>query len=192
FTAILLLSSINAFAQKGEAILTCENDVYRLISPAYTFKLEDDFDIRIAKFVSEGYEQLFLWACSGENELHTFPYGGKMLFKFSNNEVMELTATMLDYDYDGKKMKHIQPIAYYAISNEQLNKLFSGIVKFRVELLSMDKDDIIFQDFQDLEIKKDKLSIGIKKCWEAILKAEEKYANQAEKATKHVDASDGF
>ena len=99
--------------------------------------------------------------------------------------------------------KFWEPTAYYPITFEQLEDIFSGIAKIRVEMLSYnEKEGVPFMDYPELEFKKDKMGKQFKEMFDNIEKKEltkpkikkSKVTKKKEKGTslERVNASEGF
>lgn len=106
--------------------------------------------------------RVYLWSTSKKS--HIFPSHSKMLLKLADNSVIELTSVLNDFDIEKSFTS-----AYFPISESELQRTFSGIIKTRMEVLSINKDDnSIFTDFQDYEYKKDKMGKQLEKWHNAI------------------------
>ena len=196
----LLLIAFNSFSQKVESD-DIENGVRRIQSKDETIDFENFFRYNLEKFIYNDESQYFIRGRSEENEYHNFPNNCKLLFKTIDGTVIELTSVVseLVQIYDGVW----EPTAYYPISQEQLEKLFTGISKIRVEMLSYNKkEEKPFMDYPELEFKKDKMGKQFKEMFDNIEKKQltqpkikqKKKSNKKEKGTslERANASDGF
>lgn len=106
--------------------------------------------------------RVYLWSTSKKS--HIFPSHSNMLLKLTDNSVIELTSVFNDFDIEKSFTS-----AYFPISESELQKIFAGIKKTRIEVLSISKDDnSIFTDYQDYEYKKDKMGKQLEKWHNAI------------------------
>lgn len=197
---ILLLFAFNSFSQKVESD-DIENGVRRIQSKDETIDFENFFRYNLEKFIYNDESQYFIRGRSEENEYHNFPNNCKLLFKTIDGTVIELTSVVseLVQIYDGVW----EPTAYYPISQEQLEKLFTGISKIRVEMLSYNKkEEKPFMDYPELGFKKDKMGKQFKEMFDNIEKKQltqpkvkqRKKSNKKDKGTslERANASDDF
>lgn len=207
--------AFSAFSQKVE-VDDVFNGVRRIQSKSETIDFENFFRYNLEKFICGDKSQYFIRGRSEENEYHNFPCNSKLLFKTFDGEIIELTSviselvgkpvekklfsTSLSQPIAGKIW---EPTAYYPISQEQLEKLFTGISKIRVEMLSYNKkEDKPFMDYPELEFKKDKMGKQFREMFDNIEKKQqtlpkqpkEKKTNKKEKGTslERINATDGF
>lgn len=183
-----------------------QNDVRRIQSKSETIDFENFFRYNLEKFVCNGESQYFIRGRSEENEYHNFPNNCKLLFKTFDGEIIELTSVFSELVYAGLDVwgNHaLEPTAYYPITRNQLEALFTGISKIRVEMLSYNEQrDTPFLDYPELEFKKDKMGKQFQKMFNNIEKKEltqpeikkEKETNKKEKGTslERGNAADGF
>lgn len=188
--AIFAIVALAGYAQKLENSGT-SNGVLKISTTEYTLKLAHDFNLSLEKYNDGVNTQYFIKGESEKNESHSFPENAKMLFKLSDGSVMELTAFFSYINYIESKNDYY-PTAYYPISEGQLQQLFGGISKIRVEMLSVDKDEVIFQDLQDIDYKKDKLGAVFKTMYNVIADEEKHISDMSQKATTVKDASADF
>jgi hypothetical protein len=124
-----------------------------------------------------------------------------LLFKTYDGTVIELTSVISELVQIADGVW--EPTAYYPISQEQLGKLFTGISKIRVEMLSYNKkEDTPFMDYPEKEFKKDKMGKQFKEMFDNIEKKQltqpkvkkTKKANKKEKGTslERKNSSDDF
>jgi hypothetical protein len=191
--AISFLCGTHIYGQK--IILNdMSNGVYRIVTEPFELELVDEFKGSIHLYYDkETYE--FIIELNGEkNKLHNFPEEAKLLFKTMDGSTIELKA----FDTEiGKGMDYLQvpykyPLAFYAISEQQLQSLFNGISKIRVEMLSYNKKEkTIFKDFQDIDYKNDKLGKLFNKMYNKLM-AEKSKIDKQNAALLKRDASADF
>lgn len=106
--------------------------------------------------------RIYMWSTPKKPRI--FPSHSKLLLKLVDNSVIELTSVFNDFDIEKSFTS-----AYFPISESELQKIFAGIKKTRIEVLSISKDDnSIFTDYQDYEYKKDKMGKQLEKWHNAI------------------------
>lgn len=106
--------------------------------------------------------RIYMWSTPKKPRI--FPSHSKLLLKLVDNSVIELTSVFNDFDIEKSFTS-----AYFPISESELQKIFAGIKKIRIEVLSISKDDnSIFTDYQDYEYKKDKMGKQLEKWHNAI------------------------
>lgn len=185
----LLLIAFNSFSQKVESD-DIENGVRRIKSKSETIDFDNFFRYNIEKFICNDESQYFIRGRSEENEYHNFPNNCKLLFKTFDGKIVELTSvlsnnTNLENDI-------FEPTAYYPITRNQLETLFTGIAKIRVEMLSYNKkQDTPFVDYPELKFRRDKMGKQFKEMFDNIEKKQLtqpnvkkiKKANKKEKGT---------
>ena len=173
--------AFSAFSQKVESDAV-SNGVRRIQSKSETIDFENFFRYNLEKFICGDKSQYFIRCRSEENEYHNFPCNCKLLFKTYNGKIVELTSVISELVGKPveKKMfstsmtlpiagKIWEPTAYYPITQEQLEDLFTGIAKIRVEMLSYNKKtDQPFMDYPEMEFKKDKLGKQFKEMFDNI------------------------
>ena len=196
----LLLIAINSFSQIVESD-DIENGVRRIQSKDATIDFDNYFRYNLEKFICDDESQYFIRGRSEENEYHNFPNNCKLLFKTFDGEIIELTSVLSELVYAGIDVwgnKAWEPTAYYPITRDQLERLFTGISKIRVEMLSYNEQrDTPFMDYPELEFKKDKMGKRFQEMFDNI---EEKQLTQPKVKKKknsntsleRKDASDGF
>jgi len=166
----LFFIAYNSFSQKVESD-NIENGVRRIQSKDETIEFENYFRFNLEKFIYNGESQYFIRGRSEENEYHNFPNKCKLLFKTFDGTVIELASTFSELVQINSGVW--EPTAYYPISNEQLQTLFNGISKIRVEMLSYNKkEDTPFMDYPELEFKKDKMGKKFKEMYDNVEKKE--------------------
>lgn len=173
--AMCFLCGTSAYCQKIISNQT-QNGIQRLVAGVYKFELEDELLLGL-DFFSDGVDKEFYIEGASENlKLHNFPDEAKLLFKTMDGSTIELTSCYTDIF---KSELSRAPWAMYPITEQQLQSLFNGIAKLRVEMLSYNKkDDTIFKDFQDVEYKKDKLGKEFKKMYDLLVAERKKYDAQ--------------
>ncbi len=166
----LFFIAYNSFSQKVESD-NIENGVRRIQSKDETIEFENYFRFNLEKFIYNDESQYFIRGRSEENEYHNFPNKCKLLFKTFDGKVIELASTFSELVQINSGVW--EPTAYYPISNEQLQTLFNGISKIRVEMLSYNKkEDTPFMDYPELEFKKDKMGKKFKEMYDNVEKKE--------------------
>lgn len=174
------------------------NGVRRIQSKDETIDFENYFRYNLEKFICDDESQYFIRGRSEENEYHNFPNNSKLLFKTFDGTIIELTSVISELVQIDKQVW--EPTAYYPISQDQLDKLFTGISKIRVEMLSYNKkENTPFMDYPELEFKKDKMGKQFKEMFDNIEKKELtqpkiKKTKKTEKGTSlnRITASDNF
>jgi hypothetical protein len=132
-----------------------QNNVRLIGTMPKVIKISDNLDYYLMKLIStEGKSQYFL-SCNTEYlNYHNFPNNSKLLFKTFDNKIVELTSIYSDLV---PETLHV-PFAYFPITQSQLETLFTGISKIRLEILSYDhKEDKPFVEYPEIEYKKDKI-----------------------------------
>ena len=209
---LLLTTSLCSFSQNVESD-DIENGVRRIQSKSETIDFENFFRYNLEKFICDGESQYFIRGRSEENEYHNFPCNCKLLFKTFEGKIIELTSVLSELVRTPVKGLFSttqtiaglvwEPVAYYPITQEQLNDLFTGISKIRVEMLSYNKKaGVPFVDYPELEFKKDKMGKQFKEMFDNIEKKQltqpkakkEKKPNKKEQGTslERGNASEGF
>ena len=200
FIICLCFYSINIYSQKTDSDYI-QNGVRRIQSKSETIDFENFFRYNLEKFVCNGESQYYIRGRSEENEYHNFPNNCKLLFKTFDGKIIELTSVISELVYLDNAVW--EPTAYYPITRNQLDTLFTGISKIRVEMLSYNKQqEKPFLDYPELEFKKDKMGKQFQEMFNNIEKKElkqpkikkEKETNKKEKGTslERGNAADGF
>lgn len=120
---------------------------------------------RLEKYISsDGNSQFFLCGVSELNEYHNFPVNSKILLKTVNDKIIELTSVYSHYKsitaYDWV------PEAFFPITLNQLEILFNGISKIRVERMSYDKiEEKPYIEYPEKEFKKDEMGKNLKEMF---------------------------
>lgn len=129
-------------------------------------KLSDGFDYRLVKLITpSGISQYYIQCSLGYLKYNNFPNNSKLLFKTFDNKVIELTSIISYLEPD---INHC-PFAYFPITQVQLESLFTGISKVRVEILSYDnREDKPFVDYPEKEYKKDEIGKNLRKMFTII------------------------
>lgn len=158
----------SAFSQK---ILQdfVNNDVRLISTEAKSIKLIHDFEYSLVKYSSsDTVFQYFLLCESENNKYHHFLNNGIITLNTFNGDTIELTSiySKMSLLVEYNRMK---PYAYYPITISQLQTLFNGVSKIRVEMLSYDKNaEKVVLDYPEIEFKKDKIGKDIKKMFEIV------------------------
>ena len=200
FIICLCFYSINIYSQKTDSDYI-QNGVRRIQSKSETIDFENFFRYNLEKFVCNGESQYYIRGRSEENEYHNFPNNCKLLFKTFDGKIIELTSVISELVYLDNAVW--EPTAYYPITRNQLDTLFTGISKIRVEMLSSNKQqEKPFLDYPELEFKKDKMGKQFQEMFNNIEKKEltqpkikkEKETNKKEKGTslERGNAAEGF
>lgn len=132
-----------------------KNNVRELMYLPKTIKLSDKVNYCLTKYIGlNGVSQYFIYCYYDHLTYHNFPNNSKLLFKTFDNKIVELTSIYSDLVPNPENA----PFAYFPITQEQLETLFTGISKIRIEILSYDhKEDKPFVEYPELEYKKDKI-----------------------------------
>jgi hypothetical protein len=93
------------------------------------------------------------------------PTYAKVLFKLKDSSTLELTSLLNKWD------NGIEHVAHFAIDESTLNKLFSGVKKIRMELITYDaKTGNFKKEFREVDYKKDKFGKDIQKAYKTLNK----------------------
>jgi len=179
---LLCFNSHSLYSQKIESD-DIQNGIRRIQSKSETIDIGNFFRYNLERFSDEtGRSQYYIRGRSEENEYHNFPVNCKLLFKTFDGKVIELTSVISELVRIPHKgmfsTKHLianmiwEPTAYYPITFEQLQDLFTGVAKIRVEMLSYDKkQQTAFMDYPELEFKKDKMGKQFKEMFNHVQQA---------------------
>lgn len=172
---MLLFVTLSASAQKivddrmtdsGLRLISCESKPFRSMSDKVVLSLG------LSASVKDGSVQYFLDATLASNEPISAPAGARMLVKTSGGDVLTLTEysnkTLSDNIGDVKSISGIVVKTFtinaaYALTDEQMQQLLSGIAKIRIEL----NGDTNYEK----EWKKDKISGFLSKEYDILTKA---------------------
>ncbi|WP_317340320.1 hypothetical protein [Phocaeicola coprocola] len=98
-----------------------------------------------------------------------FPSKSKFLLKLKDDSVIELTSILHKNITDPSQANRCFD-SYFPLSMEQLNKIFDGVKKIRVEIITLDrKTDKIVTDYVDLDFNKDKIGKQMKEWYDEII-----------------------
>ena len=170
------------------------NGVNRFATEPLKIKIEDEvyFSLNIC-FDKECYE-FFIEIQTEKDKMYNFPEEAKLLFKTTDGSVVELKScyTFIVKGVDYRQIPYRIPDAFYPISEQQLQSLFTGVSKVRVELLSYNKKEkTIIKDFQDVEYKKDTFGKFLQKSYTKLI-AEKSKIDKQNSALLNQDASADF
>lgn len=175
------LVSVFCYAQKVTTN-KIENGVEFFATDYKDMKFADDVSYSLQLFTDGQQSEYFVVLCSEENKVHSFPEDAKLLLKTKKDETIELVSLFSSIVETAEN--EYQPTAYFPISERDLQATFDGIVKVRLEMLSIDKDGAVFTDVRDN--KKD-MGKDLKKMYEAIQKQIEKNKEIRAKDTKATE-----
>ncbi len=175
------LVSVFCYAQKVTTN-KIENGVEFFATDYKDMKFADDVSYSLQLFTDGQQSEYFVILCSEENKVHSFPEDAKLLLKTKKDETIELVSLFSSIVETAEN--EYQPTAYFPISERDLQATFDGIVKVRLEMLSIDKDGAVFTDVRDN--KKD-MGKDLKKMYEAIQKQIEKNKEIRAKDTKATE-----
>ena len=100
--------------------------------------------------------QLLLTAMIKRSKAFFFPTNAKLLIKLKDDSILELSSIYTHNVMEPSKERVCS--AHFPISEEQLNKMFNGIKKIRVEIIKLnDEEDDVEKDYRDIDYKKDVL-----------------------------------
>ena len=172
---MLLFATLSASAQKivddrvtdsGLRLISCESKPFRSMSDKVVLSLG------LSASVKDGSVQYFLDATLASSEPISAPAGARMLVKTSSGDVLTLTEysnnTLSDNIGDVKSISGIVVKTFtinaaYALTDEQIQQLLSGITKIRIEL----NGDSNYEK----EWKKDKISGFLAKEYKTLTEA---------------------
>ena len=100
--------------------------------------------------------QLILTALINRSKAFFFPTNAKLLIKLQDDSIIELSSIYTQNVKDPSQEKACS--AHFPITEDQLNKMFNGVKKIRVEIIKLnDKEDDVEKDYRDVDFKKDVL-----------------------------------
>ena len=100
--------------------------------------------------------QLILTALINRSKAFFFPTNAKLLIKLQDDSIIELSSIYTQNVKDPSQEKACS--AHFPITEDQLNKMFNGVKKIRVEIIHLnDEEDDVEKDYRDVDFKKDVL-----------------------------------
>ena len=100
--------------------------------------------------------QLILTALINRSKAFFFPTNAKLLIKLQDDSIIELSSIYTQNVKDPSQEKACS--AHFPITEDQLNKMFNGVKKIRVEIIKLnDEEDDVEKDYRDVDFKKDVL-----------------------------------
>ena len=100
--------------------------------------------------------QLILTSLIKRSKAFFFPTNAKLLIKLQDDSIIELSSIYTQNVKDPSQEKACS--AHFPITEDQLNKMFNGVKKIRVEIIHLnDEEDDVEKDYRDVDFKKDVL-----------------------------------
>ena len=100
--------------------------------------------------------QLILTSLIKRSKAFFFPTNAKLLIKLQDDSIIELSSIYTQNVKDPSQEKACS--AHFPITEDQLNKMFNGVKKIRVEIIHLnDEEDDVQKDYRDVDFKKDVL-----------------------------------
>ena len=100
--------------------------------------------------------QLILTTLIKRSKAFFFPTNAKLLIKLQDDSIIELSSIYTQNVKDPSQEKACS--AHFPITEDQLNKMFNGVKKIRVEIIHLnDEEDDVEKDYRDVDFKKDVL-----------------------------------
>lgn len=100
--------------------------------------------------------QLILTSLIKRSKAFFFPTNAKLLIKLQDDSIIELSSIYTQNVKDPSQEKACS--AHFPITEDQLNKMFNGVKKIRVEIIKLnDEEDDVEKDYRDVDFKKDVL-----------------------------------
>ena len=100
--------------------------------------------------------QLILTSLVKRSKAFFFPTNAKLLIKLQDDSIIELSSIYTQNVKDPSQEKACS--AHFPITEDQLNKMFNGVKKIRVEIIHLnDEEDDVEKDYRDVDFKKDVL-----------------------------------
>ena len=100
--------------------------------------------------------QLILTSLIKRSKAFFFPTNDKLLIKLQDDSIIELSSIYTQNVKDPSQEKACS--AHFPITEDQLNKMFNGVKKIRVEIIKLnDEEDDVEKDYRDVDFKKDVL-----------------------------------
>lgn len=181
-----IMFSAKAYSQKIEGY-SSKNGVTVVQPESEKFGFKEDTEYALMLFTDGTKKEYIIAVGTEKNVAHNFPDKAKLLFKTADETVIALTAL---HSFVGEEKNKVNAAAFYPISKEQLESLTKGVIKVRLELLSIDKSGKAFVDAQEKEFKKDKIGEVLAKMENAIDLELQKRATEKEDAQKALTRSD--
>ena len=191
--AMCLLSVTYVYGQKIKEH-SVYNGVTRFATEPLKIKMGDDVYFVLNIFFDRESYEFFIRIDTELNKMYNFPEEAKLLFRTMDGSVVELKScyTLISKGLDYRQIPWRQPSAFYPISEKQLQSLFKGVSKVRIELLSYNKKEkTIFKDFQDVDYKKDTFGKFFQKSYNKLIVEKNKIDKQ-NAALLNKDASADF
>ena len=100
--------------------------------------------------------QLILTTLIKRSKAFFFPTNAKLLIKLQDDSIIELSSIYTQNVKDPSQENVCS--AHFPITEDQLNKMFNGVKKIRVEIIKLnDEEDDVEKDYRDVDFKKDVL-----------------------------------
>lgn len=100
--------------------------------------------------------QLILTSLVKRSKAFFFPTNAKLLIKLQDDSIIELSSIYTQNVKDPSQEKACS--AHFPITEDQLNRMFNGVKKIRVEIIKLnDEEDDVEKDYRDVDFKKDVL-----------------------------------
>ena len=100
--------------------------------------------------------QLILTSLIKRSKAFFFPTNAKLLIKLQDDSIIELSSIYTQNVKDPSQEKACS--AHFPITEDQLNRMFNGVKKIRVEIIKLnDEEDDVEKDYRDVDFKKDVL-----------------------------------
>ena len=100
--------------------------------------------------------QLIITTLIKRSKAFFFPTNAKLLIKLQDDSIIELSSIYTQNVKDPSQEKACS--AHFPITEDQLNKMFNGVKKIRVEIIKLnDEEDDVEKDYRDVDFKKDVL-----------------------------------
>ena len=100
--------------------------------------------------------QLILTSLIKRSKAFFFPTNAKLLIKLQDDSIIELSSIYTQNVKDPSQENACS--AHFPITEDQLNKMFNGVKKIRVEIIKLnDEEDDVEKDYRDVDFKKDVL-----------------------------------
>ena len=100
--------------------------------------------------------QLILTSLIKRSKAFFYPTNAKLLIKLQDDSIIELSSIYTQNVKDPSQEKACS--AHFPITEDQLNRMFNGVKKIRVEIIKLnDEEDDVEKDYRDVDFKKDVL-----------------------------------
>ena len=169
---VLLFVAVNySFAGKEKELYQIDNGITRVWSKAGFTNFNGSGFMKVnannnvlsyqLEMFTDGKEkqysiQLVLMTLIKRSKAFFFPTNAKLLIKLQDDSIIELSSIYTQNVNDPSKEKACS--AHFPITEDQLNKLFNGVKKIRLEIIKLtDKEDDVEKDYRDVDFKKDVL-----------------------------------